>query len=330
VNTRLINTRLLTVFLAALTFGLATAGAQSGSPLEDAKALYDSASFDEALTVLDRLSSTQPEKDVAEVQRYRALCLLALNRMTEAQTAIEVVFSRDPFYKLEEGDAPPRMRAAFTEVRRRLLPKVTEQLYASAKLNFDRKEYGLAAIQFKDLLTFLEDADAKSLPSLNEFRTLATGFRDLSVAAAPAVAAKKAEPVVPAPTVAAAASQPATPVAKAPAQAAPAPAPGNAASPAKATQGTSGVLVAPVTLNQQMPLWMGMKEFLPRGKTGKVRVIIDEQGNVEEARVVESIHAVYDALLLSAARTWKYQPAKLDGKPTRYMKVIEVSLKPTP
>ena len=59
-------------------------------------------------------------------------------------------------------------------------------------------------------------------------------------------------------------------------------------------------------------------------------MIIDEEGNVEEARVVESIHAVYDALLLSAARTWKYQPAKLDGKPTRYMKVIEVSLKPTP
>jgi TonB family protein len=315
---------LFVVFLAWLTVGLATAGAQSASPLENAKALYDSASFDEALAVLDRLEKEQPESDVEEVQRYRALCLLALNRMAEAQTAIEVVFSRNPLYRLAEGDAPPRMRAAFNEVRRRLLPKVTEQLYASAKLNFDRKEYALAATQFKDLLMFLEDADAKTLPSLKEIRTLAMGFRDLSVAAAPAVAAKTAEPAVPAPAPAGGAGQPAPTVVNAPGQPAP--------SPTTVAQGASvtGTLVAPVTLAQQMPLGVGMRELLPRGKTGKVRVIIDEQGNVEEARVVESIHPVYDALLLSAARTWKYTPAKLDGKPTRYVKLIEVVLKPTP
>ena len=342
------NQRLLIVFLAWLTCGLAAASAQSGVTLENAKALYDSASFDEALTVLDQLGSAQPETNVEEVQRYRALCLLALNRTAEAQNAIEVVFSRDPLYKLAEGDAPPRMRAAFTEVRRRLLPKVTEQLYASAKLSFDRKEYALAATQFTDLLTFLEDADAKSLPSLVEFRTLATGFRDLSAAAAPVSAAKKPEPpVVPvaaaakrpepaAPVVAAAKKpEPAAPVSVAAVSTAPTAATvQNTAGPAAAApavvQNAAGVLVPPVTLMQQMPLWLGMRELLPRGNKGMVRVIIDEQGNVEEARVVQSVHAVYDALLLSAARTWKYQPAKLDGKPTRYVKVIEVVLKPTP
>jgi TonB family protein len=316
-----VNKGLLIVFLMSLTCGLAAAGAQSGSPLENAKALYDSASFDEALTVLDRLGTTQPEADVEEVQRYRALCLLALNRTAEAQNAIEVVFSRDPLYKLAEGDAPPRMRAAFTEVRRRLLPKVSEQLYAAAKLSFDRKEYALAATQFKDLLTFLEDADARTLPSLKELRTLATGFHDLSAAAAPVVVTKKVEVAVPAPAAAVPAAQPPTTVQ-------------NAASPATTAAAPTvvnpaGVLVPPVALKQQMPLWLGAKEFLPRGKRGMVRVIIDEQGNVDDARVVESIHSVYDALLVSAARTWKYQPATLDGKPTRYMKVIEVVLKPT-
>jgi hypothetical protein len=49
---------------------------------------------------------------------------------------------------------------------------------------------------------------------------------------------------------------------------------------------------------------------------------------VEEARVIESLHMVYDALLLSATRTWKYEPAKQDGKPVRYVKMIEVVLKP--
>src|SRR4051794_5420084 len=197
----------LFVWLVCLTLGLAGAHAQSGSSLQDAKALYDSASFDEALTILDRLARTQPEADVEDIQRYRALCLLALNRTADAQTAIEMVLSRDPLYKLSEGDAPPRMRAAFSEVRRRLLPKVTEQLYASAKLSFDRKEYALASTQFSDLLRFLDEPDARELPSLKEFRTLATGFRDLSVAAQSTVA--KAEPP-PAPS-------PGTPAAGAPA-----------------------------------------------------------------------------------------------------------------
>jgi TonB family protein len=329
-----VSKRLLCIFLAWLTCGLAIAGAQSRTPLENAKALYDSASFDEALAVLDRLGSAQPDADVEEVQRYRALCLLALNRTAEAQNAIEVVFSRDPLYRLAEGEAPPRMRAAFTDVRRRLLPKVTEQLYASAKLSFDRKEYALAATQFKDLLTFLEDADAKSLPSLKEFRTLATGFRDLAVSAAPAVASIKPEPPpsapAPAPTIAPtpAAAQVES-VGKTVSSPAIAPQGSSASSVSGAPGGSPGVLVPPVILRQQMPLWLGMKELLPRGKRGQVRVIIDEQGNVEEARVVESVHPVYDALLVSAARTWKYEPAKLDGKPVRYVKLIEVVLKPT-
>jgi TonB family protein len=71
-----------------------------------------------------------------------------------------------------------------------------------------------------------------------------------------------------------------------------------------------------------------MAQLLPRGGRGTVRIIVNEQGGVEEARMVESVHTVYDALLLSAARTWKYEPATLDGKPVRYMKLIEVVLKP--
>jgi TonB family protein len=299
-----LSPRWLFAWLVCLTLGVAGAHAQSGPSLQDAKALYDSASFDEALTVLDRIARNQPEADVEDVQRYRALCLLALNRTPEAQTAIEIVLSRDPLYKLSEGDAPPRMRAAFSEVRRRLLPKVTEQLYTSAKLSFDRKEYALASTQFSDLLRFLDEPDARELPSLKEFRTLATGFRDLSVAAQAPVA--KAEPPPAAAPPAPAASSPAPPAPEVPA---------------------GGVLVPPVIVRQQMPLWLAMTQFLPRGGRGKVRIIVDEQGNVEEARIVESVHTVYDALLLSAARTWKYGPATLDGKPVRYVKLIEVVLR---
>lgn len=300
------NARALFAVLLGLTIGLTSAGAQSGSPLQNARELYDSASFDEALTLLDRLARTQPETDVEEVQRYRALCLLALNRTAEAQAAIEIVLSRDPLYQLSEGEAPPRMRSAFAAVRHRLLPKVTEQLYASAKLSFDRKEYPLASTQFSDLLRFLDDPDARDLSGLTEFRMLAAGFRDLSIAAQATIA--KPEPSPSAPRASAASA----PAVNPPAPSAPSP----------------GVLVPPVILKQQMPLWLGMNEFLPRGGRGRIRIIVDEQGGVEEARIVEPVHTVYDALLLSAARLWKYEPATLDGTPVRYVKVIEVVLTP--
>ena len=310
------NKRLLGVILTWLIFAAGSAGAQAGSPLDNAKALYDSASFDEALAVLDNMGRTQPETDVEEVQRYRALCLLALNRMPEAQSAIEIVFSRNPMYKLSEGEAPPRMQAAFNDVRRRLLPKVTEQLYAAAKLSFDRKEYAVAATQFQNLLTFLEDADAKSLPSLKEFRTLATGFHDLS-ASAPVAVAKTPSP--PAPASPATTAGPVQPAAN---QTAPS---SNAVS-----EGPPGVLQPPVAVKQQMPLWYGPKNAVSRPYNGKLRVIIDEQGNVEEARIVESVNSIYDSLLVSAARTWKYEPARMDGKPVRYAKMIDIVIRPTP
>ena len=116
------KTLLAGVALLCLTFGQMNAGAQAENALDRARALYDSASFDEALVVLDRVSGAQPESDVEEVQRYRALCLLALNRTSDAQRAIEIVFSRDPLFRLSDGDAPPRMRTAFNDVRRRLMP----------------------------------------------------------------------------------------------------------------------------------------------------------------------------------------------------------------
>src|SRR5207344_1137999 len=85
-----LSARWLFGWLVRLTLSLAVAHAQSSSSVQDAKAFYDSASFDEALTILDRLARTQPEADVEDVQRYRALCLLALNRTADAQTAIEI------------------------------------------------------------------------------------------------------------------------------------------------------------------------------------------------------------------------------------------------
>ena len=221
---------------------------------------------------------------------------------------------------MSEGDAPPRMRAAFSDVRRRLLPKVTEQLYASAKLSFDRKEYdarvhavlGPAQVSRRPRRPGAAEPqgipDARHRLSRSQRRGAGDGRRNRS---RPGVQRPRARPAAGAPAAGSRqrllrrhhSRRTDVPVQRA----------------FSCRRWSSG---------SRCPCWLGMTQFLPRGGRGRVRIIVDERGNVEEARIVESIHTVYDALLLSAARTWKYEPATLDGKPVRYVKMIEIVLGP--
>jgi hypothetical protein len=36
----------------------------------------------------------------------------------------------------------------------------------------------------------------------------------------------------------------------------------------------------------------------------------------------------YDAILLAAAKNWKYEPATLNGTPVKFRKTINISIKP--
>src|SRR5262249_19292566 len=132
-----------------LTAALAQAQAQNNNDLIAARDLYASAAYDEALALLNRLhSSDQPPGDSRAIEQYRAFCLLALGRPADAQQAIEAVVTADPSYRPGESDVSPRIRAAFTEVRRRMLPTIIQQKYAQAKAAYDRKDWGTAAAGF--------------------------------------------------------------------------------------------------------------------------------------------------------------------------------------
>src|SRR5687768_4080525 len=90
----------------ALAMGLAApataqfAGAQGPSqgPLGAAKDLYASARYDEALTVLNGLRIGE-SADRTSVEQYRSLCLLALGRSAEAESAIAAVVTAEPTYR---------------------------------------------------------------------------------------------------------------------------------------------------------------------------------------------------------------------------------------
>lgn len=270
-----------------------------------ARDLYASAAYEDALAVLNRLPGTGKADETRTIEQYRAFCLLALGRSAEAEHAIETVVSSDPMYR-PASDLSPRVRAAFTDVRRRVLPSIIQQKYAQAKAAYDRKEYASAADQFAGVLDSMNDPDVAALvdrPPLSDVRMLATGFKDLATTAAtppPLPSAPTPEPV--------AAPVPAIP--KVP----------------RVYTSNDPEVIPPGPIKQDLPAFPG-QVLIPR--QGMLEVLIDENGIVENAIMRVSVTTVYDQLALAAARTWRYRPATLNGTPVKFRKAVQVTIKPT-
>ena len=179
--------------LAILLLSSASAAAQDS--LDPVRNLYASAEYEEALTAIGRLKSNADLGGVVEIDRYRALCLIALGRSAEADQAIETTVTLDPLYQPAAADASPRVRAAFAAVRHRVLPTVVRSLYASAKAAYDRKAFAEAADGLDKTVRVIDNLEGSN-PELGDLRMLASGFLDLSKAAI----AKPSVPPPPAPT----------------------------------------------------------------------------------------------------------------------------------
>ena len=297
---------LVAAIVAGNVLAASHAGAQDAD-LTAARDLYASAAYDDALTVLNRLrSSEHPASQSRAIEQYRAFCLLALGRPADAEQAIEAVVAAEPSYTPGDGDASPRIRSAFTAVRRRMLPSIIQQKYAQAKAAYDRKDFGAAADGFTQVLNALADKDVATeakQPPLSDLRTLAGGFQELAAkAAAP-------PPAPPAPVVAAAPPPPP-----------PAPAP-----PRIYTGGETGI-VAPSAINQTLPPFPG-QVVIPRN--GKLEVVIDELGVVESAVMTSTVSQTYDAMVIAAAKAWRYKPATLNGMPVKFRKTVQITIKGT-
>jgi tetratricopeptide (TPR) repeat protein len=279
--------------------------------LTAARDLYAAAAYEDALAALDRLRAGGAKVDDSRaLDQYRAFCLLALGKSSEAAQAIEAVVSADPSYYPSNNDVSPRVRAAFSDVRRRLLPDLAQQKYAQAKATFDRKDYRAAAEGFGQLLDLFADPDlaaAAGKPPLTDLRMLALGFRDLSAQA-------MAPPPAPAPAPA--------PV---PAVVAAAPAPPPAPEPPRIYASSDANVLAPAAIRQELPPFSGT---LFRPVLGIVEVVIDESGGVLSATIRGQMNPQYDRQVLAAAAGWRYKPALLDGRPVKYRKFIQIALTP--
>ncbi len=188
--------RLIGAAVIAILLQAGAAGAQDS--LATARQLYASASYDEALAMLDRLKSGGASDPAAAslIEQYRAFCLLAVGHQPDAERAMESLVAGDPTFRPDDAISP-RLQSVFRDVRKRTLPGVVRQRYASAKASFDEKAYQAAADQFDAVLKLLEAPDIVAAdPALADLRTVAVGFRDLARAAAapPAASAAAAAP----------------------------------------------------------------------------------------------------------------------------------------
>ena len=321
--------------------------------LATARTLYASASYDEALAML---ATIETPENIEPVNQMRALCLMALGRNREAEESIERIILHNPSYVIEEGEVSPKVVSLFRSVRQRTLPTVARALYAQAKASFDNQRWDAAANEFARMLAIVGDPDlANQRASLNDLRQLGEGFRKLSEAELAALAAKTPAPpaatTAGSPTVANGAttqntaptvtpaeptrrpvappSNPAPPAPTVPAGQ-PAERPGLTTLSAAIYTAQSQDVVPPVELQRPMPRWSPVNRLIAQATyRGLIEIVIDERGAVEAATMAKSVTPMYDDLLLQSARSWRYTPAKKDGKPVRYRQVLEIVLQPS-
>jgi protein TonB len=295
--------------------------------IQAAQALYASASYDEALAVLDRLQKQPlPPPNVRDVQQNRALCLLALGRTDEAALAVAAVVTSDPAYRPNEAGTPPRVRAIFKDVRGRLLPGIIIARYGEARTAYDGRQWAAAAKGFQLVVSLAGDPDLKAV---QDYKVLADGFQRLAVesaTAAEAAAKKAAEPPVrpSAPEKPADAATGGVQAASVAPDAPGAPlAPRAPVSPDRLYSSVDAGVVPPVVIRQDIPKWSVTDR--PPSRDGILELTIGVDGRIERATLTQGMTPSYDHSLLEATRNWRYDPARVDGRPVRYRKAIRIT-----
>jgi hypothetical protein len=343
----------LAAFLAAaiaVAFGTAV---RAQDDLGGAKTLYVNASYEEALTVLDKQTAAAGTAGAkaAEIHHYRALCFIALGRNTEADQAIAASVSADPFTVPDTSELSPRVVSVFNAARARLVPEVARAALADGRQLMQKGDSAAANRRFEAVTKLLSEPGLAGRADLNDLTMAATAFSELTkaqmtaaaTAAAAAAAAPPPQPDAPAVTAASSAVAPASTPATTPTSAASNPAaartasgaqPPPAARPAAGTTSRPPAVVPPgfvpaAAVSQTLPPWQpapGMMSQL--NFTGAVRIGIDAEGKVTSAAMDPSIYPPYDRLVLAAARGWTYRPATQDGKPVASERRVEIVLKP--
>jgi len=284
--------------------GLASVVAAQDDPLEKARDLYASAAYVEALAELARVAASESATPATarDADAYRAFCLVALGRDNEARAVAESLVRRDPALSVDRfPDASPRIATMFTSVRRRVLPQLIREDYRVARaLAAEKNPDAEARLQHvHQMLDAAQDIGAWD-ETLADVRLIVDGFLELAhTAESRNAAAAEATTIAP---------EPLPP-------------------PAAIPTSTDAGVVAPTAVFQPQP-------NIPRAlldivrqlrRSGKIDVLINEQGTVDEVTVTQPVNPAYDKLIVAAARTWRYKPAVRDGVPIKFLSTVVIN-----
>ena len=294
--------RTLFIVVVLLSAPWLSAAAAAQNDLGEAKAKYEEAAYEDALTTLTKASASTTA-DRVQLEQYRALCLIALGRIAEAERAVAALVDADPTYLPPSSVASPRVLAMVAEIRRTELPGVARRVLDSGRAAYEAKDIPRAQRQFDLLLKVLDDPIMEDRPEREDLLAVARGFSTLLVAA-PAPRPPAAETERPAPSPAASAATP-------------------PAAPAVST------FVPASVIQETLPIWTPPNPAVARNEyNGAVKVRIGTDGRVKAATIDRPTHPAYDTALLNTARSWLYKPATQNGAPIESERVIAVRLRP--
>jgi outer membrane biosynthesis protein TonB len=235
---------------------------------------------------------------VIEVEKYRALCLLALNRPKDAEQSLERLAMTRPLFTLDGADASPKLVALFHDVRKRTLPEASKQSYQRARATFENGDMAEAARQFRDVIAMAEEAAPDNMVMMGDLKMLSAGFLKLAEAALapnPEVLPRPGAPSVAAP---AASTAPAT--------------------SKKIYEASDTMVKAATAIARPIPKWERPSALNFATFEGLLQVIVAEDGSVADVVMVKPINPAYDRLLVDAAKNWRFHPAILGEENVKY------------
>jgi hypothetical protein len=294
--------RTLFIVVVLLSAPWLSAAAAAQNDLGEAKAKYEEAAYEDALTTLTKASASTPA-DRVQLEQYRALCLNRARpdlrsraggcRAGGCRSDVRAaVLGR---FAARAGDDCRDPAEGTAGVARRVLD--------SGRAAYEAKDIPRAQRQFDLLLKLLDDPIMEGRPEREDLLAVARGFSTLLVAA-PAPRPPAAENERPAAPPAAAAGTP-------------------PAAPAVST------FVPASVIQESLPIWTPPNPAVARNEyNGAVKVRIGTDGRVKAATMDRPTHPAYDTALLNTARSWLYKPATQNGTPIESERVIAVRLRP--
>jgi hypothetical protein len=313
---------------------------RADDPLKEVGRLYATAAYEEALVAMDKVDDVAV---IDQVDQYRALCLLALDRDAEAEHAVERLVARHPLHLDGLNEQAPKFTSVYRAVRARLVPELANKAYHSAIASFDDKDYATADRQFGEALELLHSVQIPA--SQRDWELLADEFRVLAalrsapvesqpvlestplpatvsfspaaelIQPAPVISFPAPEPISPAPVVSSPAAGPVVPAAFAPVP--------------RVYDKTDLDVTPPVEINRTMPPWNPPFVLMAkRTYAGQLELVIGKDGRIKSVEILKSSFGVYDGLLLRAVKQWQYGPALKRGFPVEYRQTFDYALRP--